>query len=137
MKKASRSVYPFVWLFALVCALSIGMAATHAQDAAASQTPSPSPSASLSQTPRLSPTPSPSPTPTPVNWSTDPMLKRFVFRGIGPASMGGRIDDFAVVESNPYIMYIGFATGGVWNRRTTVRPFSRSSIPTQPHPSET
>src|SRR2546430_11175700 len=39
------------------------------------------------------PLPSPSPTPTPINWSGDPMLKRFVWRGIGPASMGGRIDD--------------------------------------------
>ena len=42
------------------------------------------------------------------------MLKRFVFRGIGPASMGGRIDDIACVENNSYICYIGAATGGVW-----------------------
>src|SRR5215475_521127 len=80
-------------------------------------------------------TPSPSPTPTPINWSDDPMLKRFVFRGIGPASMGGRIDDIAAVESNPYIIYVGFATGGVWksvNNGTTWQPifdtYSTSSI---------
>jgi photosystem II stability/assembly factor-like uncharacterized protein len=28
--------------------------------------------------------------------------------------MGGRIDDFAVVESNPKIIYVGAASGGVW-----------------------
>src|SRR5437016_10761803 len=58
--------------------------------------------------------PTPTPTPTPINWSGDPMLKRFVFRGIGPASMGGRIDDIACVDNNSYICYIGAATGGVW-----------------------
>src|SRR5439155_13311542 len=100
MKARSYSVYPLCGLFALTCALAIGLAVTHAQNPAPAQTPAPSPSASVS------PSPSPSPTPTPVNWSTDPMLKRFVFRGIGPASMGGRIDDIAVVESNPYTIYI-------------------------------
>ena len=60
--------------------------------------------------------PSPSPTPTPINWSTDPTLKRFVFRSIGPASMGGRIDDFAVPEQNPYVIYVGFATMSVSGR---------------------
>ncbi len=29
------------------------------------------------------------------------MLKPFVWRSIGPANMGGRVDDIAVVESNP------------------------------------
>ena len=78
---------------------------------------------------------SPSPTPTPVNWSTDPMLRPFVFRGIGPASMGGRVDDIAAVDSNPYIVYVGFATGGVWkstNNGTTFQPifdtYSTASI---------
>ncbi|HEX4948725.1 MAG TPA: hypothetical protein VFZ34_18760 [Blastocatellia bacterium] len=53
------------------------------------------------------------------------MLKRFVFRGIGPASMMGRIDDFAVVESNPSTYYVAFATGGLWktiNNGTTFEP---------------
>lgn len=35
-------------------------------------------------------------------------------RNIGPANMGGRIDDFAVVESNPNIIYVGMASGGIW-----------------------
>jgi photosystem II stability/assembly factor-like uncharacterized protein len=39
--------------------------------------------------------------------------------------MGGRIDDIAVVESNPSIFYVGAATGGVWktiNNGTTFEP---------------
>jgi photosystem II stability/assembly factor-like uncharacterized protein len=39
--------------------------------------------------------------------------------------MGGRIDDIAVVESNPFIFYLGLATGGVWkttNNGTTFEP---------------
>lgn len=69
--------------------------------------------------------PTPTPTPTPINESKDPLLRGFRWRSIGPASMGGRIDDFAVVESDPYTMYIGFATGGVWktvNNGTTWEP---------------
>lgn len=60
-----------------------------------------------------------------INQSTDPLLKTFRFRSIGPASMGGRIDDIAVSESNPNIIYIGYAVGGVWkseNNGTTFRP---------------
>jgi len=49
-----------------------------------------------------------------INRSDDPLLKPFVWRSIGPANMGGRIDDIAVVESNPSIIYMGFATGGLW-----------------------
>src|SRR6478735_8882245 len=87
--------------------------------------------ATQNQSPTATPTPTPaaSPTPTPVNWSSDPMLKRFVFRSIGPASMGGRIDDIACVENNSYICYIGFATGGVWktaNNGTTFQPIFES-----------
>jgi photosystem II stability/assembly factor-like uncharacterized protein len=36
------------------------------------------------------------------------------FRNIGPASMGGRVDDLAVLESNPAIFYVGTASGGLW-----------------------
>ncbi len=52
--------------------------------------------------------------PAPINQSDDPVLKPFVWRSIGPANMGGRIDDIAVVESNPSIIYVGLATGGLW-----------------------
>ncbi len=54
-------------------------------------------------------------TPKAVNPVPDPneILKGLKFREIGPAVMGGRIDDFAVVESNPDIIYVGTASGGV------------------------
>ena len=60
-----------------------------------------------------------------VNTSKDPLLAGFRFRSIGPASMGGRIDDFAISESDPSIMYVGYATGGVFksdNAGTTFTP---------------
>jgi photosystem II stability/assembly factor-like uncharacterized protein len=65
------------------------------------------------------------PAPPPVHKSDDPILKNFTWRSIGPANMGGRIDDIAVVESNPSIFYVGFATGGLWktvNNGTTFTP---------------
>ena len=115
MKYTCRSARELGGLLAAVCALALivvtlGAMAVNAEKPAASQTPS------ATQTPspaRTGPAqPAPSPTPTPINWSSDPMLKRFVFRGIGPASMGGRLDDIACVEGNSYICYIGAATGG-------------------------
>jgi photosystem II stability/assembly factor-like uncharacterized protein len=61
-------------------------------------------------------------------------LKNLEFREIGPATMGGRIDDFAVVESNPNIVYVGVASGGVWkttNNGTTWEPvFDKESVST-------
>ncbi len=67
-------------------------------------------------------TPPPAP---PINESADPVLKAFRWRSIGPANMGGRIDDIAVVESNPSIYYVGYATGGIFktvNNGTTFEP---------------
>jgi len=126
MKDRPRSVYLLGVLVIIVSAIALATITVYSQN----QTTAPGP-----QRATPSPTPSPSPTPTPVNWSTDPMLKRFVFRSIGPASMGGRVDDIAGVESNPYTVYIGFATGGVWkstNNGTTFQPifdtYSTASI---------
>src|ERR1022692_4950888 len=48
------------------------------------------------------------------NVSTNPILKGFEFRSIGPAVMMGRVDDIVGSEKDPMIMYIGFATGGLW-----------------------
>jgi photosystem II stability/assembly factor-like uncharacterized protein len=65
------------------------------------------------------------PAPRPVNESDDPVLKRFVWRSIGPAVMGGRVDDIAVDESHPSTFYVGYATGGIWktvNNGTTWTP---------------
>jgi photosystem II stability/assembly factor-like uncharacterized protein len=72
------------------------------------------------------PAPQPAPElPKPVHQSTDPILKSFVWRSIGPANMGGRVDDFAVDENKPSTFYVGFATGGIWktvNNGTTWTP---------------
>ena len=60
-----------------------------------------------------------------INPSEDPRSRSFRFRSIGPASMGGRIDDVAVAESDPNIIYLGYAVGGVWksvNNGTTFEP---------------
>src|ERR1051325_8581811 len=43
-----------------------------------------------------------------------PLVNTFKFRAIGPASMGGRIDDIAVSESDPNVIYVGYAVGGVF-----------------------
>jgi hypothetical protein len=62
---------------------------------------------------------------TPVNASEDPILRAFVWRAIGPASMGGRVDDIEAVPSDPSVIYVGYATSGVWkttNMGTTWTP---------------
>ncbi len=41
-------------------------------------------------------------------------LKNLKFREIGPAIMGGRVDDFAVVESDPRVIYVASASGGIF-----------------------
>src|SRR5580704_6978455 len=50
----------------------------------------------------------------PPNESTDPLLRGFEFRSIGPATMMGRVDDIQGAEKDPMIVYVGFATGGLW-----------------------
>jgi len=40
-------------------------------------------------------------------------FKAAEFRNIGPANMGGRVDDLAVVESNPTTFYVGLASAGI------------------------
>ncbi|MBI2073105.1 MAG: hypothetical protein HYT81_08760 [Gemmatimonadetes bacterium] len=70
-----------------------------------------------------------------INQATDPLLRPFRWRSIGPVGQGGRVDDFAAVESDPSTFYVGFATGGVWkttNHGTTFDPvfdtYSSASI---------
>jgi photosystem II stability/assembly factor-like uncharacterized protein len=43
-----------------------------------------------------------------------PVLDGLRARCIGPANMGGRVVDLAVVESNPDVFYVAVATGGLW-----------------------
>src|SRR5215831_16619808 len=45
---------------------------------------------------------------------SDTALKNLRFRSIGPAVMGGRIDDLAVVEADPNVFYVGAAAGGIF-----------------------
>jgi len=45
---------------------------------------------------------------------TESVLNGLKWRCVGPANPGGRIDDLAVVESNPHIIYAATASGGVW-----------------------
>ena len=78
--------------------------------------------------PRAAPTP-------PVNPATDPLLRGFQWRTLGPLTMGGRVDEIAVVESDPRVFYVGYATGGLWktvNAGTTFEPifdsYATSSI---------
>jgi len=42
------------------------------------------------------------------------LTKDLQWRSVGPSIMGGRIDDFAVVESNPDIVYMAAASSGLW-----------------------
>jgi photosystem II stability/assembly factor-like uncharacterized protein len=52
-------------------------------------------------------------------------IENLHWREIGPAIMGGRIDDFAVNESNTHIVYVATASGGAWkttNDGTTWEP---------------
>ncbi|MFC1725376.1 hypothetical protein ACFL4T_07090 [candidate division KSB1 bacterium] len=52
-------------------------------------------------------------------------VNKLEWRNIGPANMGGRIDDFAVDENDPHIIYVGTASGGVWkttNNGVTWKP---------------
>ena len=49
--------------------------------------------------------------------SAEDFINQLEWRNIGPANMGGRINDLAVVESDPDIVFIATASAGVW--RTT------------------
>src|SRR5580692_1220619 len=57
--------------------------------------------------------------------SFESAIKSLKFREIGPAIMGGRVDDIAIVQSDPRIVYVGLASGGLWkttNAFTTWHP---------------
>lgn len=50
----------------------------------------------------------------PINQADDPALRGFRWRVIGPIGQGGRVNDIAVVERDPQVFYVGFATAGIW-----------------------
>ena len=64
--------------------------------------------------------------------SFEKLFKGLEWRSIGPANMGGRISDFAAVDSNPAQYYVATATGGVWktnNQGTTWQPvFEKEAV---------
>ena len=70
--------------------------------------------------------------PKPAPLTLESALAQLKFREIGPAAMGGRIDDFAVLESNPSTVYAGTASGGLWktlNAGTTWTPlFDKEAV---------
>jgi photosystem II stability/assembly factor-like uncharacterized protein len=60
-----------------------------------------------------------------INEPTNPMLRGFRWRSIGPVAQGARVDDFAVDEKNPSTYYVGYAVSGVvktTNNGTTFEP---------------
>ncbi|MGA2198097.1 MAG: glycosyl hydrolase, partial [Bryobacteraceae bacterium] len=68
------------------------------------------------------------------NISTDPLLKGFEFRSIGPATMMGRVDDIQGSEQDPMTIYVGFATGGLW-KSTDGGNYWRSLLDNMPNES--
>jgi photosystem II stability/assembly factor-like uncharacterized protein len=57
------------------------------------------------------------------------LFKDLKWRNIGPANMAGRVTDIDAVESNPAIVYVAAASGGVWksvNAGTTWEPIFTS-----------
>ncbi len=82
-------------------------------------TPTPSPKVTPTLKPRdkskaakSTPASVPSPTPDVAN-TYQSALSALKFREIGPATMGGRIDDIEVVGSDPRIIYVATAGGGI------------------------
>ena len=70
-------------------------------------------------------TPAQTPTAAAKSESLRPILDGLKARCIGPANMGGRVVDLAVVESNPDTFYVATAGGGVWKTTdggTTLTP---------------
>src|SRR5437868_11196631 len=60
-----------------------------------------------------------------INEPTNPLLRGFRWRSIGPVGQGVRVDDFAVDEKNPSTFYVGYAVSGVvktTNNGTTFEP---------------
>ncbi len=61
-------------------------------------------------------------------------LKNLKFRNIGPTQMGGRVDDLAIVESDPSVIYVGAAAGGIF-KSTNGGETWKAIFENQPNPS--
>ena len=87
---------------------------TTVSNIAAQDKTKPKPKTGPKATPVSEDAPTPSPTPTPAPTPTyQSALAALKFREIGPATMGGRIDDIEVVPSDPRIIYVATAAGGI------------------------
>ncbi|MBV9217161.1 MAG: hypothetical protein JO053_13410 [Acidobacteria bacterium] len=64
-------------------------------------------------TPKPTPTPAATPTPAPAKNTFANAISGLRFREIGPAVMGGRIDDIEAVPSDPRTVYVATAAGGI------------------------
>ncbi|HET9426122.1 MAG TPA: hypothetical protein VFO55_12175 [Gemmatimonadaceae bacterium] len=62
----------------------------------------------VAQQPAATPAPAPL-----INEPSNPVLRGFKWRSIGPVGQGVRVDDFAVDEKNPSTYYVGFAVTGI------------------------
>jgi photosystem II stability/assembly factor-like uncharacterized protein len=63
--------------------------------------------------------------PTLLHSQVDPeLLAGMKARSIGPAAMSGRVAAIDAVESNPNIVYVGAATGGVWKSTNAALSFT-------------
>jgi len=51
-------------------------------------------------------------------------LDRLYFRSIGPATPSGRVDDLAVLESDPTTFYVAMATSGVYKTTISATSFA-------------
>src|SRR4051812_5366063 len=61
----------------------------------------------------------------------DLLLRNLPWRCVGPAIMGGRIDDFAVDEKHPATIYVATAAGGIFktvNNGTTWEPIFDNQV---------
>ncbi len=75
---------------------------------AAQEKPKATPKPKATATPAATPTPTPGP---PNTFQSS--IASLRFREIGPATMGGRVDDIEVVGSDPRIIYAALAAGGI------------------------
>lgn len=67
----------------------------------------------------------PAPPTPPIHEPTNPVLRGFRWRSIGPTSQGARVDDLAVDEKNPSTYYVAYAVSGIIktvNHGTTFEP---------------